>query len=1376
MNRLVSSKHLESVSDLTLSAPIKQGFIDAFEAVTYETRLSKLLEALFKIRSTAREHSEIKPFVDTAERIQSLLDFRLAIVDGEPRRLLLSATFDRAFEPYMRLIWDPLGPLLDVIFCNCEGYVKATGHSFEEYLAWVRSAQIDTDYFYSASGHSVNDNRYLLRIEKLQRERHLSSGTTVYVPDPETEASQVRQKYPWESAFLGMEALVALYRLTDFYPPDDPEGDGELLRTAAQQLLAGWGTCLPKLWKEELIPEQLAWFRPGEFEPESEKDPDEKRADLEHSREMWQRGARLKFSEAAVQGGIVTRYDDCGEPIRHGALLLMRIHDPEAARKFVAELPVRSGDPKAPPPSNRIFLNLAFTWRGLGNIGVPAAELQRFPQEFREGMEERAGVLGDIRASHPRRWQLPERNWRDPATAAAAAATVEFSEVDMVIQLRTPRHAPKGVLEVNEKGHPLRTAVCRLAAKARRHGVELLAVQPMRRAVEDSVSDDEAFTPIRNGEGKSRMIGKDHFGFVDGLSQPHGVEGVPERWKDEVAMGELFWGYPNDRSDPPPPPSAILDNGTFLVVRKLRMNVGRLRRFVERAAERAETEDEIKIDPETIYGKMVGRLRCGKPLVGKYPNKIDFADDPEGYRCPFQAHIRRANPRAPREGRTGRPTPRILRRGLSYGPPCPPTGDVDDRVNRGVVFMAYGASIAEQYEVIQRWVNAGNSTGVGSWLIDPLMGPAQPGDSQVFRFRYCPEHPYGATYKICPDKERETLRFKLKKPFVELQWGTYLFVPSMAAIRQIARPWPIQEEEERADAQGERARNGQRIVERLQALAASGAEGRIKAAAEWKTYLEDFMSKDPAERAEGPAIWAAIRSFHGGALRVPYGIVAPGEMPREVVLIASKELVMRVFRDKQGQYSMAGQMRRMEQSFGRIFLGLDDGEEYRLKAQVNLPIYSVTEEQAFSLAYRTAAARLAGTMETFCKALGPEDKERGIGRWGELDLRRDYVTPVLAGICYLWFGIPDKLRAPGPFDCHPNHVDPGGWSWQAIRKPRCPGDFLATSRYCFYPDPVPRVQAYGKSQGQALRKAVRAHFETVAKPGAPIAKAMADICVYNDDRDEFARTLIGVMTGFLPPADATLRWTLYEWLEEKHFWRIQQDFLSVPRTPPAPGPAPEGTPCPHAGPGVTDGLPTIPPPDDEACRSAFTSMREYFMDAQSPEAVGPAVHDSPTQAEVEAAYRAAKKALKHPLMQAMQKRPSPDMLWRTSVCRHRLGSVDVEDGDRVFIGIVSAMAEDVEAGVTEVYPVFGGRREWDGIKKEWVDGPRHACPAYKFAMGTLMGIIAALMDRVTVQALPAPLLVKISDRQPCPCDPEENGQAPCATAGSPPAHEESSGS
>ena len=39
MNKLISSKHLEGISDLTLTAPVKQGFIHSTESVTYETRL-----------------------------------------------------------------------------------------------------------------------------------------------------------------------------------------------------------------------------------------------------------------------------------------------------------------------------------------------------------------------------------------------------------------------------------------------------------------------------------------------------------------------------------------------------------------------------------------------------------------------------------------------------------------------------------------------------------------------------------------------------------------------------------------------------------------------------------------------------------------------------------------------------------------------------------------------------------------------------------------------------------------------------------------------------------------------------------------------------------------------------------------------------------------------------------------------------------------------------------------------------------------------------------------------------------------------------------------------------------------------------------------
>ena len=86
--------------------------------------------------------------------------------------------------------------------------------------------------------------------------------------------------------------------------------------------------------------------------------------------------------EIAVE--IRDRGGDCGDA-EHGF-----IH-----RHFV-ELPT---DLVEAPPQDGLFRNLAFTCRGLANIGVAEAELARFPQEFREGMEERAGLLGERKSA-----------------------------------------------------------------------------------------------------------------------------------------------------------------------------------------------------------------------------------------------------------------------------------------------------------------------------------------------------------------------------------------------------------------------------------------------------------------------------------------------------------------------------------------------------------------------------------------------------------------------------------------------------------------------------------------------------------------------------------------------------------------------------------------------------------------------------------------------------------------------------------------------------------------------------------------------------------------------------------------------------------------
>ena len=421
-----------------------------------------------------------------------------------------------------------------------------------------------------------------------------------------------------------------------------------ILRRATQHLLQGWDSAQRRDGSplEELIRVQLAWFRQdmggtAPIPPDTPEDVDE----------QWRpRQTELTFRPGDIQGGILTGYGSKDKPVRHGALLLMRIVDAENARAFIDDLHLQTEPEDGQPPlTGGPFLNLAFTCRGLANIGVSKADLARFPQEFREGMEDRAGLLGDLRDSHPRNWTLPERNGPDARRQGAPALPVDMSEIDLVIQLRTTT-AYDGEDIVGDASHPLHDEVARLGANPDTSGVRLLAVQPMRRADPDL---DE--------------FGREHFGFRDGFSQPIAVEGSGARQPDEVARGELLLGYANDRLDLAPPENLLMDNGTFLVVRKLSQDVGALRAFV--ADEAAPGAKEL------LYASMMGRTRAGDPAgLGVSGNAFDYGSDPDGEKCPFQAHTRRTNPRTPQADAGGRPTPRILRRGLSYGPWLP-----DDR-------------------------------------------------------------------------------------------------------------------------------------------------------------------------------------------------------------------------------------------------------------------------------------------------------------------------------------------------------------------------------------------------------------------------------------------------------------------------------------------------------------------------------------------------------------------------------------------------------------------------------------------------------------------------------------------------------------------------
>jgi len=1183
MGSQVTSKHLQGITELTLVADVTPGLIKSLDTCTYETRLALVMRTLSGLRSSSREHSPIRPFSDTVERIQEIHSFRLAVIQPKPgegvtKRLMLAVGFDGGWEQYIRRIWRDLGPLLDVMFCNTTDYKISVDTSFRDYVAWIRSKQVEAGFFYNASGLTVTDLQYLRQLERKQREGasdlDLAKETAV---SPKSQAADAAKLDQAETIKLGLTALTALYRLTDYYPPDGD--DGVYLLRASRALLEDFDTSLVPPDLEKAYRTQLDWIK--QDPPKAPRAP------------QWP-----VFEAKNVQGGILGNYEQDKKQVNHGCLLLMQVTKADGAdpHAFLGELRKQISS-HVSAPGDGIYVTVAFTSQGLERLGVPTAALEQFPKEFREGMEARADLLGDFRCNHPRNWALPRLNW--PTENQDSIKRVQLSLVDIVVQLRAlgkPFDAERDHEIIGNTEHPLSDKVSELAKLAGDRGVRLLSV--------------EAMVTYRDG---GKPVG--HLGFVDGISQPKVQDqSTGEKWNDAVKRGEILCGHENDSKDAPLSGAAAeyLNDGTFLVVRKLRLDIAALNAFFKKAG-----EDGIA-SRAVLGAKMMGRKPDGNSLTEPPTDGNNFNyDGPEnktGALCPFQSHARRANPRT---GAEKPKVPRIMRRGMSYGPKG------KDDAECGLMFLAYNASIAEQFEVIQRWIAGGNSSGAYSGDPDPFLGVPQLGDKRTFRFQ-----DDGEVKRVDLDAGQPSPG---ARPFARLDWGAYLFVPSLPVLDKLAAPMPA--------VASDAAEQGAVIVKTLLALESKFPVEVMRDA--WKGYLEDLGSK---EMKYNDAIWAAIREKFGGALWTPYG-----------VLVASGAMVDFVFTNKDlysvegyAPHGAEGYLHRSRNSIGEIYLGLDDkgpdSEYVRQSKEVNEKLMELEGEDAFNLARKF-------TRDALSKLVGNPRKEVAV------DLRTRLVDPVLADLCLKWFDLPDGRR-----------VANGGWNWQAGHQPCCPGDFTSPSRYIFQPNPGKTVIDYAEKQGQALHTAVKA-FVADMRGGnlqGEISKALFELIPKDDAR--LASTLIGVMMGFLPTVDGNFRLAMHRWLTDGSLWRMQADL--------------------EVAPGGTE-------------------------------------------------YEKARAALLAPLMVAMQKRPVPDIVWRTAKVKHDLGPVSVQAGDKLAIGIVSATQESLLAGKPlDVMPVFGGTR---GPK-----GPTHACPAYAAGMGVLLGMVSGLLGAGTIKPSPLPVTVLLS--------------------------------
>ena len=1101
---VVKGRGLGGTSDLTLLAPIKPGFVESLESVTYKTRIKRVLETLHGARSATHEYAAARLLSDSVERVGAIHSVRVAVLEPE-NKVLLAVTFDGSWESYIRVLWDKVGSLLDLIFCGTEDYVTAYDHSFDEWLVWARRVQVETGFFYGPADSTARDVLYQRRIERMRERGVADEGSElravlpsaeeavqrlVNLDPPEPDDSPVQrasqEKMVLERIRNGLQGLAGLYRLTDLHRPSTPDGD--VLRRAALYLLLEFVQMsddhlienqLNEAYKR--FPRQLDWLLPNRNTSKREI----------NKRRVPPRPDGASTIDPAVrrdvQGGILRPYVG----ITHGLVLLLAFDDAAAFARFsgaVAGLITSDAEPHA-ATKGLVFRNLALTPAGLRAAGVDENTLELFPEEFRQGMAARAGLLGDVRNNHPRRWHLPRR-FVD-IDSAPGAEVIELDTVHAVYQLRcmAQNEAALDALELSDPAHPLRGEVSDLCAA--HTDVRVLAVQPLRR---------------RYAQRGSAPAIVEHFGYADGDGQPE-VEPVPQPVdRNRVHLGEIINGHDNaadfapDLTDPEVPEPVKerhrwLANGSFLVMRKYRQFVERLETAV------AETDAQMASilggQPgsykELIYGKLMGRQRDGTPLAQQVPgplNDFDYDEDRNGQRCPLHAHIRRAHQRLDPD--KAMRLPRLMRRSVSYGP----AGDAGD-ADRGLVFMAYNADLGEQFEVVQRWLTGGNSTGSSSGESCPIVGVPENGFPRYFRF----EHD-GRVFRV--RLESDVPMFEAPRALTRLEWGLYLFTPSLSVLRRLhalattavgiapaaAVPWQTQ--------------RGRRLIAALKQIEAH--EGDAAAGAAWKAAIED---PDSTDRLDSASIWAAVREDHDGVLKTPYG-----------VLVGNRALLSEVLLDANARYSICGQLDRMKRSIGEIYLGMDDGPVYRQQSTpINHAIGMLTSSPAdrayvFELAMDAANRKIDDIVRVAAK----QAKSVGDARFEVSFDAREPVDEVLGDLCDDWFGLADS-----------RHFRRGSadWKWQKGEPPIYPGHFTALSRYMFQPNPGPVAIELGERYGQALREAmtrfVADHRAAATTPkradgsDAPIAAAIFGHATLGGDDDWVARTMTGVLMGFIAP-------------------------------------------------------------------------------------------------------------------------------------------------------------------------------------------------------------------------------------------------------------------
>ncbi|PPQ77835.1 hypothetical protein CVT25_015329 [Psilocybe cyanescens] len=263
-----------------------------------------------------------------------------------------------------------------------------------------------------------------------------------------------------------------------------------------------------------------------------------------------------------------------------------------------------------------------------------------------------------------------------------------------------------------------------------------------------TASIEEVIT-IRGDVRPGQEDGHEHFGFLDGISNPvvDGFDTVINPGPKVVQPGVILTGHPGDVT--PAPRADWATDGSFLAFRYLFQHVPEFNKFLKKNPVTKDGNGNAltpEQGSELLGARMVGRWKSGAPI-----DLAPFKDDPalgvdptrnnnffftneinSQLRCPFAAHVRKTNPRNDLEVPPAPIPPiaiegrRIMRRGIQFGPEVTQDEQKLSKTlhGRGLIFACYQSSLTNGFQFLQHsWANAPKFPPFETQPEDPGLDP-----------------------------------------------------------------------------------------------------------------------------------------------------------------------------------------------------------------------------------------------------------------------------------------------------------------------------------------------------------------------------------------------------------------------------------------------------------------------------------------------------------------------------------------------------------------------------------------------------------------------------------------------------------------------------